>query len=62
MLKVEVVKGNIEKALKKLKRKVRDTKQTQKLREGKTYIKPSVLKREEKSEAIYKENKSRDGE
>ena len=62
MLKVEVVKGNIEKALKKLKRKVRDTKQNQKLRDGKTYTKPSEAKREEKAVAIYKENKFRDVE
>ncbi len=62
MLKVEVVKGNIEKALKKLKRKVRNTKQTQKLRGGKTYTKPSELKREEKAKAIYKENICRDDE
>jgi|TARA_R110000823_G_scaffold296080_3_gene416108 small subunit ribosomal protein S21 len=62
MLKVDLVKGNIEKALKKLKQKVRNTKQTQKLRNGKTYTKPSESKREKMAKATYKQDKYGDDE
>jgi len=53
MLKVKVTGKNIEKALKQLKNKVRNTKQNQELREREAYTKPSVTKREEKLKAIY---------
>lgn len=53
MLKIEVIKGNIEKALKSFKYKVNRTGQTKSLREGKNYKKPSVLKRAKMQKAKY---------
>jgi len=53
MLKVNVKNGNIEGALKILKRKVRNTKQTVELRDNQDYTKPSETSREEKRNAIY---------
>ncbi|MFW6311745.1 MAG: 30S ribosomal protein S21 [Nanoarchaeota archaeon] len=55
MLKVNVKDGNIEKALKKFKRKFNETKMISEIREREEYKKPSVLKRQEKKKAIYKE-------
>tara|TARA_B110000444_G_C18458851_1_gene419258 strand:+ start:58 stop:252 length:195 start_codon:yes stop_codon:yes gene_type:complete len=57
MIKVNVKNGNIDKALKLLKRKVRNTKQTNELRERKKYPKPSQVRREAKNKAIYIEQK-----
>jgi len=54
MLVVKVKDGeNIERALKRLKRKVQQTKQIIKLRENEAFIKPSVKKREQKKKAQY---------
>ena len=54
MLRIPVIQGeNIEKALKKYKRKVNQTKQMVRLRENEMFIKPSVKKREQKKKAIY---------
>ena len=53
MLIVNVNNGNIEQALKKLKSKVRNTKQVQLLRDKQQYTKPSVSKRLEKQKAQY---------
>lgn len=47
------VNGNIEKALKDLKRKVSKTKQLQQLRDRKEFKKPSVEKRDIMKKAIY---------
>ena len=52
MLKVPVVKGNINRALKQFKRKFRDTKVIKELRERQYYTKPSKKRRVEKDEAI----------
>lgn len=57
MLIIKVEKGNIEAALKKLKRKTINTKQNKELRERKEYIKPSVAKRKMKLKAKYKQSK-----
>lgn len=57
MLKINV-NGDINKALKKLKRKVRDTKQNNELKERKTYTKPTTKKREAKDKAIYNNKKN----
>ena len=46
---------NIEKALKKLKNKVRRTKMIDELRDRKEFEKPSVIKRSQKIKAIYKQ-------
>ena len=62
MLKIPVVKGNINKALKLFKRKFRNTKVLQELRERKNYIKPSLKKRIQKNEAIRKLKKQQDDE
>ena len=62
MLKIPVVKGNINKALKLFKRKFRDTQVLKELRERKQYIKPSLKKRIQKNEAIRKHKKQQDDE
>lgn len=53
MLFVEVKKGNIEKALKDLKKKVIKTKQNGELFERKEFTKKSVKKRDEIQRATY---------
>ena len=62
MLRIPVVKGNLNKALKQFKRKFRDTKVLKELRERKQYIKPSLKKRRAKEEAIRKLKKQQDDE
>ncbi len=53
MLIIKVDKGGIEKAIKKLRRKVRNVKQINKLRDNKQFTKPSVKKRLQKQKAVY---------
>lgn len=54
MLIIKVKDGEkIDRALKRLKRKFRDTKVLQKLREKKEFTKPSVLKRQQLKKAQY---------
>tara|TARA_R100000908_G_scaffold65292_1_gene53910 strand:+ start:5495 stop:5689 length:195 start_codon:yes stop_codon:yes gene_type:complete len=53
MLKVNVKGGNIEKALKILKRKTKNVKQIVELRDNKEYTKPSEANRNKKKKAIY---------
>ena len=60
MLKIPVVKGNINKALKIFKRKFRNTKKLQELRERKHYTKPSVKRKIEKENAIRRLKKQQD--
>ena len=56
MLIIKVQEGEkIDKALKRYKRKFRNTKIQQELRDRKQYTKPSVRKREETQKARYKE-------
>jgi len=62
MLRIPVVKGNLNKALKQFKRKFKDTKVLRELRERKHYIKPSAKKRLQKNEAIRKFKKQQDDE
>ena len=62
MLKIPVIKGDINKALKHFKRKFRDTQILKELRERKQYIKPSLKRRIEKDEAIRKLKKQKDDE
>ena len=62
MLKIPVVKGNINKALKQFKRKFRDTQVLRELRERKNYIKKSLKRRIEKDEAIRRLKKQQDDE
>ena len=62
MLKVPVIKGNINRALKQFKKKFRDTKTLQKLRDRKEYTKPSLKRRREKDEAIRRHKKQQNDE
>lgn len=56
MLRIVVKEGeNIERALKRYKRKFKNVKQLQELRERKHFSKKSVLRREEIKKAEYKE-------
>ena len=52
---VKVIKGNIQKALSKFKRKVKDSDHLFELKDRREYVKPSVLKRRKKQTAIYKQ-------
>ena len=54
MLKIEVKKGNLNKALKIFKKKFRDTKVLKELRERQYYTKRSLKRRVEKDKAIRK--------
>ena len=60
MLKIPVVKGNLNRALKQFKKKFRDTKVLKELRERQYYTKPSLKRRREKDEAIRKLKKQDD--
>ena len=62
MLKVPVIKGNINKALKIFKRKFRDTQVLRELRERKNYTKKSLKRKVEKENAIRKRKKQQDDE
>tara|TARA_B100000475_G_scaffold123345_1_gene90105 strand:- start:301 stop:489 length:189 start_codon:yes stop_codon:yes gene_type:complete len=62
MLKIPVVKGNLNKALKQFKRKFKDTQVLRELRERKNYTKPSLKKRIQKDEAIRKLKKQQEDE
>jgi small subunit ribosomal protein S21 len=62
MLKIPVVKDNINKALKQFKRKFKDTQVLKELRERKNYTKPSTKKRVQKDEAIRKLKKQQEDE
>ena len=46
-------KDSIDKVLKQYKRKVRETRLLQDIRERKEYVKPSEVKRKKKQKAIY---------
>ena len=62
MLKIPVIKGNINRALKQFKRKFRDTQVLKELRERKNYTKKSLKRRIEKNEAIRRLKKQQDDE
>ena len=55
MLKIPVIKGNINKALKQFKRKFKQTGVLKEVRERKNYTKPSTKRRKEKEKAILKQ-------
>ena len=57
MLKVEVKKDNIERAIKELRRKVISTQLVQQLKDRKQFLKPSVKRREEILKAQYVQKK-----
>lgn len=62
MLRVEVKKGNVDRALKELKSKFIKTKISKECRDRSEFIKPSDKKRKEKNKAIYVERKKREDE
>ena len=62
MLKIPVVKGNLNKALKIFKKKFRDTKVIKELRDRQYHIKKSLKRRIEKDKAIRKLKKEKDNE
>jgi small subunit ribosomal protein S21 len=55
MLIIDVKDGNIERALKAYKNKVKSVKQIEQLRDRKEFLKPSVTKRIKTQKAIRKE-------
>ena len=62
MLKIPVVKGNINKALKQFKTKFKKTGVLKELKERKNYTKPSLKRRIQKDEAIRKLKKQQEDE
>ena len=62
MLKIPVVKGNLNRALKQFKKKFKQTKVLQELKDRKQYIKPSKKRIIQKDEAIRKLKKQQDDE
>ena len=62
MLKIPVVKGNINKALKLFKRKFRDTQILKELKERKNYTKKSFKRKVEKENAIRRHKKQQEDE
>ena len=62
MLEIPVIKGNINKALKLFKRKFKNTKRLQEIRERKNYTKKSLKRKIEKENAIRKRKKQQDDE
>ena len=61
-VKVKVIKGNIQQALKKFKNKTMDSGHLLELRERQQFLKPSVVKRKQKKDAIRAEKWSREKE
>ncbi len=62
MLKVEVKGGNIERAIKEMRRKVISTQLINQLRDNKQFLKPSVKRREEILKAQYVQKKKEEDE
>ena len=54
MLRIKVIKNNLERALRDYKFKRRRTKLDQELREGKQFTKPTTKRRKQKLQAKYK--------
>lgn len=52
---VKVIKGNIQKALSRFKRKVKDSEHLLEYRKRQEFVKPSVRKRKEKQIAIHQQ-------
>ena len=62
MLKIPVIKGNINGALKLFKRKFKQTGILKEVREHKNYIKPSTKRRKQKEKAILKRKYKEDND
>jgi len=59
---IKVIKGNIQQALKKFKNKSMDSGHLQELRERQQFLKPSVVKRKQKKDAVRKQQWDRERE
>ena len=59
---VKVIKGNIQQALKKFKNKTMDSGHLQELRDRQQFLKPSVVKRKQKKDAVRKQQWDRERE
>jgi ribosomal protein S21 len=57
LVSVKVIKGDINRALKKYKRKVNDSGHLLELRERQTYTKPTTVRRKAKQQAIREQQK-----
>ena len=57
LVSVKVIKGDINRALKKYKRKVNDSGHLLELRDRKTYTKPKTIRRKQKQQAIREQQK-----
>jgi len=55
MLKIPIIKGNINRALKLFKRKFKQTGVLKEVRERKNYTKPTTKRRKQKEKAILKQ-------
>ena len=62
MLKIPVIKGNLNRALKQFKKKFRDTQVLKEIRERKNYTKKSLKRKIEKENAIRRLKKQQDDE
>ena len=62
MLKIPVIKGNIDKALKLFKRKFKQTGILKKVRDNKNYTKPTIKRRKQKEKAILKRKYKEDND
>ena len=62
MLNIPVVKGNIERALKLFKRKIKQTGALKKVRDNKSYTKPTTKRRLAKEKAILKRKYKEDND
>ena len=60
MLRIPVVKGNLNKALKQFKRKFKNTQVIKKVKENQYFIKPSLKRKIEKEKAIRRLKKQRE--
>jgi ribosomal protein S21 len=57
LVSVKVIKGDINRALKKFKRGVMESEHLQELRERQTYTKPKTVRRKQKQQAIREQEK-----
>ena len=62
MLKIPVIKGNIERALKLFKRKFKKTGILKEVRERKNFIKPSLKRKIQKEKSIKRDKYKRDND
>ena len=62
MLKIPVIKGNINKALKIFKRKFKQTGILKEIRERKNHTKPTTKRRKQKEKAVLKQKYKEDND